>query len=269
MSLNFFKYYGAKHYMLKHILKRIPAHSRYVEVFGGSAKVLLNKEPVPFETYNDTNKAIFNLFRWLQQDFEGFQRLAQLTLCHELNVTSPDEEDCMEDSLKNAVKFYARLHQSFMGSGNNFSISVNRLRRNVPENISSWLNKVDNLETIYRRLSQVQFLCRDFSSIFETFKGNSDTFFYVDPPYVLDTRQQKKVYQSELTNEQHEQLVNYLLSLGSPCLVSGYQHPIYQKLESNGYTLEQFLIESPNRKETKVECLWRNYAVPEFDPATK
>jgi len=39
-----FPYMGGKYYMINTLLKVIPSHRIYVEVFGGSAKLLLNKE---------------------------------------------------------------------------------------------------------------------------------------------------------------------------------------------------------------------------------
>ena len=48
--------------MLKIILKLIPEHEIYVEPFGGSAKVLINKPPSKVEIYNDLDKRIANLF---------------------------------------------------------------------------------------------------------------------------------------------------------------------------------------------------------------
>jgi hypothetical protein len=41
--LTFFPYIGGKRYMLRHILRMIPGHRVYVEVFGGSGEVLLNE----------------------------------------------------------------------------------------------------------------------------------------------------------------------------------------------------------------------------------
>jgi len=57
-----FPYIGGKYYMLDKLLKVIPSHRIYLEVFGRSAKLLLNKEPSQIEVYNDYSKQIANSF---------------------------------------------------------------------------------------------------------------------------------------------------------------------------------------------------------------
>lgn len=68
-----FSYIGGKYYLLKHLLP-FPEHQIYLEVFGGSAVVLLNKEPARSETYNDTNKKFVNFWNVLK-DYHLFLRL--------------------------------------------------------------------------------------------------------------------------------------------------------------------------------------------------
>nr|AGL03988.1 putative N6 adenine-specific DNA methyltransferase [uncultured virus] len=52
--------------MLDVILKLIPKHEVYVEVFGGSAKVLLNKPPSKIEIYNDYDKKLLSKFYFIK-----------------------------------------------------------------------------------------------------------------------------------------------------------------------------------------------------------
>ena len=44
-----------------------PEYTRYLEVFGGSASVLLGKPPDKFEAFNDFNSDLINLFRCIQK----------------------------------------------------------------------------------------------------------------------------------------------------------------------------------------------------------
>ena len=47
--------------------EHFPPHTTYVEPFGGAASVLLNKDVVPVEIYNDLDTRITRLFRVLRR----------------------------------------------------------------------------------------------------------------------------------------------------------------------------------------------------------
>lgn len=62
-----FGWYGGKFSHLDWLLPLLPPSHHYCEPFGGSAAVLLNREPSPVETYNDTDSEVVNFFRVLRE----------------------------------------------------------------------------------------------------------------------------------------------------------------------------------------------------------
>ena len=70
-----FGWYGGKFNHLDWLLPLLPTCHHYCEPFGGSAAVLLNREPSPVETYNDIDGEAVNFFRVLrnQKDVEDCQ----------------------------------------------------------------------------------------------------------------------------------------------------------------------------------------------------
>jgi DNA adenine methylase len=62
-----FGWYGGKYSHLDWLLPLLPVEHHYCEPFGGSAAVLLNREPAPVETYNDTDSEVVNFFRVLRE----------------------------------------------------------------------------------------------------------------------------------------------------------------------------------------------------------
>jgi DNA adenine methylase len=56
-------YFGSKSRLAPRIVKHFPPHRTYVESFGGSAAVLLAKEPAKVEVYNDLDRGLVNLFQ--------------------------------------------------------------------------------------------------------------------------------------------------------------------------------------------------------------
>ena len=75
------RWYGGKGNMVKKLLKLIPEHKIYVEVFGGGASLLFAKEPSPIEIYNDIDEGLVNFFRVLRdpEKFGKFYAKAVLT----------------------------------------------------------------------------------------------------------------------------------------------------------------------------------------------
>ncbi|HLI08591.1 MAG TPA: DNA adenine methylase [Ktedonobacteraceae bacterium] len=57
-----FGWYGGKYSHLNWLLPLLPRTTHYCEPFGGSAAVLINREPSPVETYNDLHSEVVNFF---------------------------------------------------------------------------------------------------------------------------------------------------------------------------------------------------------------
>jgi len=71
------QYPGGLFYITKEIIKQIPNHKCYVEVFGGMGVVLLNKKKSKREILNDIDNNISNLFIVLRDRFKEFEEKAQ------------------------------------------------------------------------------------------------------------------------------------------------------------------------------------------------
>src|SRR5436309_7895208 len=75
-----FGYYGGKFSHLDFILPNLPnTFTHYCEPFGGSAAVLINREPAVIETYNDLDSEVTNFFRCLRDKPEALIRAISLT----------------------------------------------------------------------------------------------------------------------------------------------------------------------------------------------
>src|SRR5579862_9241277 len=74
-----FGWYGGKYSHLEWLLPLLSKCHHYCEPFGGSAAVLLNREPSPVETYNDLDGEVTTFFRVLRDDGEKLIRAIGLT----------------------------------------------------------------------------------------------------------------------------------------------------------------------------------------------
>src|ERR1700680_1223750 len=70
---------GGKARLASKIIGYFPPHKTYVEPFGGSAAVLLAKQPSPIEVFNDIDRGLINLFQVLR-DSRSFKKLCSPTI---------------------------------------------------------------------------------------------------------------------------------------------------------------------------------------------
>lgn len=73
------KYPGAKNRIADWIVSYMPKHDVYLELFGGSMAVLLNKGRSHIETVNDIDGEIVNFFLVLRDHPEELKRSIELT----------------------------------------------------------------------------------------------------------------------------------------------------------------------------------------------
>ena len=134
------------------------------------------------------------------------------------------------------------------------------------QSVSKWLGNIEeNLSGAIERLKEVQIENLDIIDLVKKY-DKEDTLFYLDPPYIPETRKQKKSYDHEMTNEQHKELVEVLLNIKGKVILSGYEHSIYDKLINNGWKkimlgdYTKYSQKSNNGElEKGKEFVWINY----------
>ncbi len=80
---------------------------------------------------------------------------------------------------------------------------------------------------------------------------------YVDPPYVPATRSEsssKSGYRHEMTIDQHEDLLEFLLTLKGYVILSGYKNEMYGRILKDWKLVEKYAFADGARLRT--ECLW-------------
>lgn len=253
-------YFGGKSYMTDIITSKFPKHyNRYVEGFGGGASVLLSLPHTCMEVYNDLGQNVYSLFKCLSDKdlFEEFCRMASVSpYSRELNAEY--KQDLKRDDLsilERGYKFFYVNNTSFNGVGG-FSTGIQD-RMSVSKFLSRYLTKIDTLPQFYGRLMSVIIENKDIMDLFDIYDAE-DTFWYLDPPYVLDTRVATDMYEHEMSNEQHVKFLEKVMTLKGMVLISGYNHPIYDVLIENGWHRYDF---NAVHDERHIESLWYNYSI--------
>lgn len=173
-------YLGGKSKLAKLIVKGIPVHETYVEVFAGAAWVLFKKPRSKVEIINDINSELVTLYRVLQNHLEEFLRCAEyvLTARDEYNVLR-DTDPHLRTDIQRAVRFYFLVKNTF-GSKldfGSFVVSTGRKPRANPVMIQ------EQLKNVRERLLGVYVENRPYGQIIKA-HNQEGTFFYVDPPYL-------------------------------------------------------------------------------------
>lgn len=228
-----FPYFGGKFRALNILLPIIHdiPHRVYVEPFGGSGVVLINKNPSPVEVFNDLDENIVNFFL-VVADPERFERmrlrLALLPYSRKLYYQFAREYRTESDPVERAVKWFYVVRNSFSGCVNcgGWSFSVTESSRGMSSAVSKYLTAVDQLEIIHRRLQRVQFECLDFEKVFD-FYDTPQTLFFVDPPYIGASLP----YSVPFSLDDHRRLVEVLLRIKGSWVMTCYDHEIYHPLE--------------------------------------
>lgn len=93
----------------------------------------------------------------------------------------------------------------------------------------------------------------DAIKIMQTY-DSPDTLHYVDPPYLHSTRGSNTRYNHEYTNEDHERLLDYLLTVRGKVVLSGYENSMYES-KLVGWRKEKLGV-TTTQNTARVEILW-------------
>ena len=254
------KWYGGKATLASKLLPLIPDHTAYVEVFGGSGALLFAKQHSRIEVYNDLDSGLVQFFRVLQDDtlFERFCRMVNTTLFsrelyNEYRVSWRTETD----RVVSAAQWFMIARQSFSGI---FGMNWAGVSKQQNQTLA-WLNVIKELPAFHERLMRVQIEHRDWEWILEHYDSDN-TFFYLDPPYMPSTRRDQRGYQHNLTESDHQLLVERIQELKGKALLSGYRTELYDSLSWNR-TDFNVMCKVPNSKygsdNRRTESVWQNY----------
>ena len=229
--------------MRKNLLALMPKHKVYVEVFGGGAQLLFAKKPYGLEVYNDINGDLVNFFKVLADTelFEKFYRFVAVLPCsrelyNEYRETYRQEKEIW----KRAAKWFLVANQAYAGKfGDSWGFVVSEVHNNMSGQVSRWLSAIKILPEIHARLQRVQIENQDFRKLIPKY-DSEDTFFYLDPPYILDTRKSGEAYECEMTDDDHKELVEILLNIKGQAILSGYENDIYKPLGNAGWQRKEF-----------------------------
>jgi DNA adenine methylase len=262
-----FGWYGGKYSHLDWLLPLLPDATHFCDVFGGSAAVLINRDPSPVETYNDIDSELVIFFRVLRNQKEALVEAIGLTPFsrEELAIAcKPLGGDVSE--LERARRFFVRARQVRTGlaqtaSAGRWAHCLLTSRAGMAGAVSRWLGSIEDLSAIAQRLLRVQIENAPAIEVIERY-DSAETLFYCDPPYVHTTRGDARAYRYEMTDRDHEVMAELLNSVKGKVAVSGYDGTLYEKLFEGWNRIESPAKLCHSVKQERTEVLWLNYDAP-------
>lgn len=256
------KYPGAKWRLSDWIIAHMPPHEVYVEPFFGSGAIFFRKSPAKLETINDINGHVVNLFQVIRERPEDLAAAVALTpWAREEYDASYDRDLTALDPVEAARQFLVRTWQGYGSAAdqhkNGWRMVLQRDKgpRTVP--YRQWRNVPERILLAADRLKDAQIECRPAIPLLKA-NARPGVLVYVDPPYVLSTlsrgRNGRKVYDHQMSDEEHEELLSVLIEHPGHVLLSGYSHPMYDEALANW---ERVSIRAAVEKgQTREEVLW-------------
>jgi DNA adenine methylase len=164
--------------------------------------------------------------------------------------------------VRQAAAFFVVCRQSLAGRMKGFaSLSRNRTRRRMNEQASAWITAVEGLPAVHARLRRVVVLCRPAVEVLRSQDGPA-TLFYLDPPYLEETRSVPDVYGFEMSRAGHCELLELIRTVRGKVMLSGYPSGLY---DSSLADWNRHIFDLPNNaaagksKERETEVLWCNF----------
>jgi DNA adenine methylase len=260
------KWHGGKSYLADWIISYMPPHVHYVEPYAGGLSVLFRKphEGVS-EVVNDLDGKLMNFWRVLQSPmmFRTFARRVEAIPLSQVEFEKA-KTDSVDTQIAHAVAFFVRCRQSRQGLQRDFAtLSRNRTRRGMNEQASAWWSAVDGLEDAYLRLRRVVLLNDDALSVIQQQDG-PNTLFYLDPPYLHETRVTTGEYEFEMTPADHDELLETLAGIEGKFILSGYPSDKYSNFAGrhSWYSVSRMIdckASGKSQKSMRTEVLWMNF----------
>lgn len=180
-----FPYPGGKSRYASWIIENFPDHDCFVEVFGGSASVILNKPRSTVEVYNDLDNDLVHFFRVLRERGDELQEWLRNVPysrdVYERWATAYYDGHRPDDDIERAGRFFYLRYTQFSGkytSKSGFCFSAH------PDGYTArqFPSAREDLTEFRDRFSGVHIENLDYGELIERY-DRERTLFYLDPPY--------------------------------------------------------------------------------------
>ena len=256
MSAPVIKWPGAKWRLAPWIIANMPAHDCYLEPYFGSGAVFFNKEPASAEIINDRDSLVINLFRIIRDDPASLEAAIALTPWARAEYDECRKDLAHGDDIERARRLLVAMWQAV---GTRRAVTENensagncgwRARDSLHQSpVKTWQRLPERLRIASSRLLNAQIENRPAIEIMCRC-ADPDVLIYADPPYVSSTRQGRRLYAHEMSDEDHIEMLETLRAHPGPVLLSGYHGELYENLNWQRIDTKVLIQNNTERKES-------------------
>lgn len=253
-----FAWQGGKFYQLNWLLPKIPKHNHYVDLFGGSGVIILNKPKSNVETYNDLHGGLTNMFRVMQSDsgLQALLRKFRYPFHSRIEFNRCRKWESEPDNVEMAYMFLYTALFCLSGTAANvlarFGCLGNSTEPVLPIDIYA------KIEAFANRFRGVCIENSDAATLIDRLDA-VDTFFLTDPPYLECNG--GDVYKCQFPESKHVELLERLVAIKGKAMVFGFENELYSKYLGNWYkyTREKRKGYQTQKAKSRAETMWLNY----------
>lgn len=220
---------GAKGTIAHKIVDLFPPQETYkvfIDLFGGGGSILLAKPRGGVEIMNDINQDITVLFKEIKNHpMQLRDKILEMPISRSYFNEIRKVTSVPKDDLEKAARAFYVIRNSFYGNKNQgFRSNIDRNSYEVTQRIA------DELIWISERLRDVFIECRDWRYFFDREKyNNSNTFFFVDSPYILFGKKNNALYETGFTIDDNREIARKCNDSQAKICVNHYDHYLYNR----------------------------------------
>jgi len=256
-----FGYFGGKFEMSKVLVKKIPSHKNYIELFAGGLSMFFRKSKVEWNLVNDLNRDIAN-FYWVISHpylYEQFKHTAFYIINSRILYDEIEDMSLKRFIIPNVYR--AAMYLFYLSACFN-----KRIGTGFSDNPGNWKTDIlDVLELSRKKLDNVIVENMDYVEVIRKYWNKNDTFWYIDPPYVVADKEQYYKYNfSESKHVELRDLVDEIIKRSNSNIMISYDKlPIVNELygDSDKYYINEINTTYSSNSKKTTELYITNYKI--------
>lgn len=261
------RWHGGKFNSARWIVPGFPRHRKYREAYGGGGNILLLKQRVFSEVYNDLGSDVYTLF-CVARDPVTKEQLKQALYYTPYSREEFDNSYLpTRDPIETARRLVVRAFMGFSSSAHNAKAKTGFRGKSERSNTTpahDWVNYPNCLDAVCERLRGVVLENLPALEILQKY-DDEDALHYLDPTYVKSARhagENTEEYEFEMSDDDHRELARVVKMVKGMVVISGYPTDLYdQELYPDWFRVEHKVTASGSAGGSeRTEVLWLNAA---------